>query len=77
MKISERIAAILETRRGQPSTGKRHHAASGLNCPRLEHPPEVGQTSKGFMKKYKTEFKLKVPKSFLTGNGGAKLLVQR
>lgn len=29
------------------------------------------------MKKYKTEFKLKVVKSFLAGEGGAKLLARR
>jgi hypothetical protein len=45
-----------------------------MNGAGYELPPEVGQTSKGLMKKYQTEFKLKVVKSFLDGNGGAKLL---
>lgn len=37
-----------------------------LNCPEFElPPPEVGRTSRGFMKKYLTEFKLKVVTSFL------------
>jgi transposase len=30
----------------------------------------------GDMRKYETEFKLKVVKSFLNGDGGAKLLVR-
>ena len=40
-------------------------------------PPEVGQTSKSFMEKYKTEFKLIVVKSLLAGEGGAKLLARQ
>ena len=31
----------------------------------------------GFMKKYQTEFKLKVVTSFLAGDGGAKLLARQ
>jgi transposase len=43
-----------------------------LNCP-----PEVERTSRGFTKKYSTEFKFEVVQSFLAGNGGAKLLARR
>lgn len=45
--------------------------APGLNCF-----PKAGRTSKGFMTKYKKEFKLEVVKSFLTGDGGTKLLAR-
>lgn len=40
-------------------------------------PQEVGQTPRGFMKNYQTDFKLKVVKSFLVGDGGAKLLTRK
>ena len=43
----------------------------------FEPPPKVGQTSKGSMKKYRAEFKLEVVQSFLTGEGGAKLLARQ
>jgi hypothetical protein len=44
--------------------------------PGYELTPEVGHTSRGFMAKYETEFKLKVVKIFLAGEGGAKILAR-
>jgi len=48
-----------------------------VNRPGFELTPEVGQTSWGSMKKYQTEFKLEVVKSFLAGDGGAKRLARQ
>lgn len=45
--------------------------------PGVELTPEIEQTSRGFKKKYQTEFKLKVVISFLGGDGAAKLLAQQ
>jgi hypothetical protein len=41
-----------------------------VNRPAFELPPEVGQTSKGFMKKYPTGFKLKGGQSFWLETAG-------
>jgi transposase len=48
-----------------------------MNRSGYELTPEVGHPSRGFMKKFETEFKLEVVKSFLAGDGGAKLLARR
>lgn len=52
----------------------KNEAATPLIAPSLNWPPGVGRTSRGFLKKYQTEFKLEVGKSFLAGEGGTKLL---
>ena len=44
-----------------------------LNRSGLELTPRSWTNFKGFIGKYKTEFKLKVVKSFLAGDGGDKL----
>lgn len=48
-----------------------------LNRPAFELTPKFGRTTKGLIAKYKTECKLEVVKSFLAGDGGAKLLARR
>ncbi|KOC30512.1 hypothetical protein GL58_19350 [Comamonas testosteroni] len=47
-----------------------------MNRPRLELTQGVGQTLRSSMKKYQTEFKLAGVRSFLAGEGGAKLLAR-
>lgn len=59
----------------QHRTFRSASAAPVLNRPGFELTPEVGQTSRGYMKKYRTEFNWK-SSSFLAGEGGAKSLAR-
>lgn len=48
-----------------------------LNRPGFELTPRSWTNLKGFIGEYQSEFKLKVVKSFLDGDGGAKLLARQ